>query len=263
MLRDNYLLPMVAAIWSCSVEQAGEFPLDFFLRFFLNHGLLDVKNRPQWYVLEGGSHSYIQPLTAPFAGSMHLNSPVTRVKRVEGGAQVVLQDGTQYFDQVVMACHSDQALALLDDPSEVEQAVLSEMQYQNNEVTLHWDASLMPVRKKAWASWNFLAAQADADRLPVVTYCMNILQGIGSIEDPRALLVSLNANHLIDPGKIIGQYRYAHPVYSLASSAAQQRRAEICGINDIHYCGAYWYNGFHEDGVRSALDVCKRFGIDL
>jgi predicted NAD/FAD-binding protein len=263
MLRDNYLLPMVAAIWSCSVEQAGEFPMDFFLRFFLNHGLLDVKNRPQWYVLEGGSHSYIQPLTAPFAGSIHLNSPVTRVKRVEGGAQVVLQDGTQYFDQVVMACHSDQALALLDDPSEVEQAVLSEMQYQNNEVTLHWDASLMPVRKKAWASWNFLAAQADADRLPVVTYCMNILQGIGSIEDPRALLVSLNANHLIDPGKIIGQYRYAHPVYSLASSAAQQRRAEICGINDIHYCGAYWYNGFHEDGVRSALDVCKRFGIDL
>jgi predicted NAD/FAD-binding protein len=263
MLRDNYLLPMVAAIWSCSVKQAGEFPLDFFLRFFLNHGLLDVKNRPQWYVLEGGSHSYIKPLTAPYVESLHLNSPVTRVERVEAGVQIVLQDGAQVFDEVVMACHSDQALALLDDPSESEKAVLSDLGYQDNEVILHCDATLMPARKKAWASWNFLAAQADAERLPIVTYCMNILQGIGRIDDPHPLLVSLNADHLIDADKVIGQYRYAHPVYSLASSAAQQRRAEICGVNNIHYCGAYWYNGFHEDGVRSALDVCKRFGIEL
>lgn len=263
MLRDNYLLPMVAAIWSCSVRQAGEFPLDFFLRFFLNHGLLDVKNRPQWYVLEGGSHSYIEPLTAPYSDSMNLNTRVTGVERVQNGIRVYLEDGPRQFDHIVMACHSDEALALLRNPSKPEQSILSNLQYQENAVTLHWDDSLMPIRKKAWASWNFLTAPSDSNSLPIVTYCMNVLQGIGSILDPRPLLVSLNADHLISPDKVIDRFRYAHPIYSLSSSAAQRRRAEICGIDRIHYCGAYWYNGFHEDGVRSALDVCNRFGIKL
>ena len=263
MLRDNYLLPMVAAIWSCSVRQAGEFPLEFFLRFFLNHGLLDIKDRPQWYVLKGGSHSYIDSLTAPYRDSLHLNSTVTAVERRETGVEIQIGGNTTLFDQVILACHSDQALALLENPSAAEKAILGDLDYQDNKVTLHWDESLMPKRKKAWASWNFLAAQPDTDTLPIVTYCMNILQGIGSINDPKPLLVSLNATHLIDPDKIIGEYRYAHPVYSLESSAAQQRRHEICGADRVHYCGAYWYSGFHEDGVRSALDVCKRFGIDL
>jgi len=263
LLRDNYLLPMVAAIWSCSVKQAAEFPLDFFLRFFLNHGLLDIKDRPQWYVLEGGSHSYVEPLTAPFSESLHLNSPVSALTRRESGVEVLCNGKSELFDQVIVACHSDQALALLDSPTSAEEAVLSGLPYQDNEVTLHWDARLMPTRKKAWASWNFLAAQPDTDTLPIVTYSMNILQGIGSIHDPKPLLVSLNASHLIDPDKVVQQYRYSHPVYSLESSAAQQRRGEICGTDRIHYCGAYWYNGFHEDGVRSALDVCKRFGINL
>ena len=263
LLRDNYLLPMVAAIWSCSMKQAGEFPLDFFLRFFHNHGLLDIKDRPQWYVLEGGSHSYVDSLTSPFRDSLYLNSPVTAVKRREDGMEVYTRGESRLFDQVVLACHSDQALAMLDNPTAAEQAVLSDIAYQDNDVTLHWDASLMPARKKAWASWNFLAAQPEADSLPIVTYCMNILQGIGSIHDPKPLLVSLNASHLIDPDKVIGEYRYAHPLYSLESSAAQQRRGEVCGSDRIHYCGAYWYNGFHEDGVRSALDVCKRFGVEL
>lgn len=263
MLRDNYLLPMVAAIWSCSVRQAGQFPLDFFLKFFLNHGLLDVKNRPQWYVLEGGSHSYIKPLTASFEDSLLLESPVTAVVRQEKQVEVEVNGVRHAFDQVVMACHSDQALALLQQPSTREQEVLGQLAYQDNDVTLHSDTSLMPVRKKAWASWNFLAGQTDSDRLPVVTYSMNILQGIGSIHDQHPLLVSLNANDLIDPARVIQRFRYAHPVYSVASARAQARRHEICGADRIHYCGAYWYNGFHEDGVRSALDVCERFGESL
>ena len=263
LLRDNYLLPMVAAIWSCSVKQAGEFPLDFFLRFFLNHGLLDIRNRPQWYVLENGSNSYVEPLTAPFRDSLHLNSPVSSVVRRDQGVEVISNGEAKLFDQVVLACHSDQALGMLENPTTAEQSVLSDLCYQDNDVTLHWDGKLMPSRKKAWASWNFLAAQPDADNLPIVTYSMNILQGIGSILDPKPLLVSLNATHLIDPDKVIGQYRYAHPVYSLESANAQQRRPEICGLDRVHFCGAYWYNGFHEDGVRSALDVCKRFGLKL
>lgn len=261
LLRDNYLLPMVAAIWSCSVRQAGQFPLEFFLRFFLNHGLLDIKVRPQWYVLTGGSHSYIKPLTAPFKSSLHLNCAVDSVQRREDGIDVTVNGSMQRYDQVVFACHSDQALKLLQEPSDLERTVLAKLLYQGNDVTLHWDSSLMPQRKKAWASWNFMASNNEC--LPIVTYSMNILQGIGSIHDPKPLLVSLNANELIDSDKVISRYRYAHPVYSLESSRAQARRQEICGVDRIHYCGAYWYSGFHEDGVRSALDVCSRFGETL
>ncbi|MBT8145509.1 MAG: FAD-dependent oxidoreductase, partial [Gammaproteobacteria bacterium] len=185
------------------------------------------------------------------------------ITRHDTHVEIVSSGEQMKFDEIIVACHSDQALAILKDPSSAEEAILGALAYQENEVTLHWDAKLMPQRKKAWASWNFLAAQPAADSLPIVTYCMNILQGIGSIEDPKPLLVTLNAGQLIDPDKIIEQYRYAHPVYSLESSAAQQRRNEICGADRVHFCGAYWYSGFHEDGVRSALDVCQHFGIEL
>jgi predicted NAD/FAD-binding protein len=254
---------MVAAIWSCSVKQAGEFPLTFFLRFFLNHGLLDVKNRPQWYVLTGGSHSYIEPMIREFKDKIHINSPVTRIRRSPHGVDLQVGDSTQEFDQVIVACHSDQALSLLDRPTAAEQQILSRIPYQENDVVVHSDTEFMPVRKNAWASWNFLAAQPDSDQLPIVTYSMNILQGIGSIHDKDPLLVTLNANEMINEEKIICKFRYSHPVYSTESSHAQARRNEICGKDRVHYCGAYWYNGFHEDGVRSALDVCKRFGMTL
>jgi predicted NAD/FAD-binding protein len=263
LLRDNYLLPMVAAIWSCSVRQAGEVPLAFFLRFFLNHGLLDVKDRPQWYVLSGGSHSYIEPMTRPFKDRIHLNSPVTKISRSPLGVELQIGNSTQLFDQVIVACHSDQALGMLDKPSPAEQQILASIVYQENDVVLHYDSKLMPVRKNAWASWNFLAGQRDSNRLPIVTYSMNILQGIGSIHDEKPLLLTLNANEMIDSEKIIRKFRYSHPVYSIESAVAQSRRNEVCGIDRIHYCGAYWYNGFHEDGVRSAVDVCNRFGVTL
>jgi len=263
MLKDNYLLPMVAAIWSCSIKQAGEFPLAFFLRFFLNHGLLDVKNRPQWYVLKGGSHSYIQPLTERFGDRLYLNSPVSKVHRTDSGIEVEVNGTVEKFDQVVIACHSDQALALLERPTPLETEILSAIEYQPNEVILHTDSAVMPVNKKAWASWNFIAKVKENHELPVVTYCMNILQGIGSIHDPDPLLVTLNASELINPQKILQRFSYAHPVYSTASSQAQSRRQHLNGTDGVHFCGAYWYNGFHEDGVRSALDVCQRFGEAL
>ena len=259
-LRESYLLPMVAAIWSCSVAQAGQFPLSFFLRFFLNHGLLDVKNRPQWYVLKGGSRSYIKPMTARFGDRIRLNAPVHSVTRNDDSITITSAIGAEHFDEVILACHSDEALTLLQDASNLEQDILGTMGYQENSVILHTDDSFMPSRKLAWASWNFLAGEGGDQDLPLVTYCMNILQGLNS---PEPFLVSLNARHKINPEKTLREFTYAHPIYSAASSVAQGRRTEICGHNRTHFCGAYWYNGFHEDGVRSALDVAERFGQSL
>lgn len=259
-IRECYLLPMVAAIWSCSIRQAGEFPLRFFLRFFLNHGLLDIKNRPQWYVVKGGSHSYIRPMTRNFADRTRLLSPVTAISRTAEGVEVRYKGRTELFDQVILACHSNQALSLLNQPSKQEKNILSELSYQENEVVLHSDPSLMPGNRRCWASWNFLAGERSMNSAPIVTYSMNILQGLQS---SSPLLVSLNASDRIAQEKIIRRFRYAHPVYSTASVRAQQRRSEICGVDRIHFCGAYWYDGFHEDGVRSALDVAERFGERL
>jgi len=260
IFRDNYLLPMVAAIWSCSLKQAGEFPLQFFLKFFLNHGLLDIKNRPQWYVLVGGSKAYIEPMTAGFRDHIRLNTPVTSVSRHDSHIEVVHSAGTETFDQVIFACHSDQALKLLGNASASEKDILRNLLYQENDVILHFDDSIMPRKTLSWASWNFLAGEQENDEPPLVTYCMNTLQDIKS---DTPFLVSLNARHKIDPEKIIGEYNYSHPVYSLSGMEAQTRKEEISGADRIHYCGAYWYNGFHEDGVRSALDVGEKFGVAL
>lgn len=258
--RDHYLLPMVAAIWSCSAEQAGKFPLRFFLQFFHNHGLLDIKNRPQWYVIRGGSSSYIEPMTANFRDQIRLNTPVLAVTRRKDRIRVQTNQATEDFDQLVMACHSDQALRLLNEPTISEKSILGAMGYQANDVTLHCDKALMPSKSLSWASWNFQTGEAGANEPPLVTYCMNILQGLRS---SKPFLVSLNARHKIDPGKILQEFSYSHPVFSKESMAAQLRRTEICGTDRIHYCGAYWYSGFHEDGVRSALDVCQRFGLRI
>ena len=260
IFKNNYLLPMAAAIWSCSMEQAGEFPLHFFLKFFLNHGLLDIKNRPQWYAVKGGSKAYIDPMTSGFKDQIRLSTPVNSVVRDDSWIEVNHATGKETFDQLVFACHSDQALDLLKNASIEEKAILGELLYQQNDVILHSDASLMPKKSLSWASWNFLAGEQEHNDPTLVTYCMNILQGIAS---DQPFLVSLNARHKIDPEKIIGEYDYSHPVYSVAGMKAQSRRNEISGVGRIHYCGAYWYNGFHEDGVRSALDIGEKFGVSL
>ncbi|MYA35856.1 MAG: FAD-dependent oxidoreductase [Gammaproteobacteria bacterium] len=255
LFADNYLLPMVAAIWSCEPGRAKAFPMNMLARFFANHGLLNLFNRPRWFTIAGGSRNYVQALTADFADRIRLSTPVRGVSRGPAGVRLRFDEGSEEFDQVVLACHSDQALALLESPTQAEAEILGAIHYRPNSVLLHHDASLMPRQKRAWASWNFLAGDAASGRLPVVTYCMNILQ---RLQSPRPLLVSLNAENLVDPDTVLADFSYSHPQYSGQSLRAQARRGEICGVGGIHYCGAWCYDGFHEDAVRSALDVCRR-----
>ncbi|WP_421222121.1 NAD(P)/FAD-dependent oxidoreductase [Aeromonas enteropelogenes] len=255
----HYILPMGAAIWSSTLADMRTFPLGFFLRFFAHHGLLEVANRPQWYVIPGGSREYIGPLTAGWQSQIRLACPVAGIRRVTNGVIVQSHDGEEQFDEVIFACHSDQALALLTDASERERAILGAMPYQANDVWLHTDATCLPVRRKAWASWNYQLGDDDGTR-PLVSYNMNILQGVSS---PEPFCVSLNPAGRVDESKVLRRFVYHHPVFNQSSIAAQQRRLEICGQRRTHFCGAYWYNGFHEDGVRSALDVAMRFGAEL
>ena len=258
-----YILPMCAAIWSASIEQTRQFPLQFFLKFFNNHGLLNVSNRPQWYTLKGGSSSYIAPLIKNFESRIHTQTPVTSVARVNSGWLVDSVRGEEQFDAVIFACHSDQALSLLQAPTAAQQDILSSIPYAQNEVVMHTDTRQLPERQLAWASWNYeLSETQDEDQAPAaVTYNMNILQCLN--DAPATFCVTLNNTANIDKASILGTYHYAHPQYSHNMVDAQQRREEICGVNNLHFCGAYWYNGFHEDGVNSALDVTRRFGIEL
>ncbi|MGS2744944.1 NAD(P)/FAD-dependent oxidoreductase [Halomonas sp. LS-001] len=257
--QRRYLLPMGAAIWSASISDLRGFPLTFFVRFFRNHGLLSVNHRPQWYTLIGGSRQYIPALTAPYASRIRLNTPVTAIQRDTAGVTLTTADGDERFDQVVLACHSDQALAMLSDASDAERNVLGAMAYQDNDVVLHTDTRLLPRRRRAWASWNYRLDQRDAGERVSVTYDMNILQCLTS---DTTFCVTLNDTDSIDPDKILGRFTYAHPQFTLAGYAAQQRHADISGVNRTHFCGAYWRNGFHEDGVWSALRVARALGCD-
>ena len=256
---EHYIVPMGAAIWSMSLADMLAFPLQFFVRFFKNHGLLSVSNRPQWCVIEGGSSRYIEPLTASFRDRIRLKCPVTRVERDKEGVTIHSAQGSERFDKVVFACHSDQALAMLAEPSANEREILGALPYADNDVVLHTDTRLLPSRPLAWASWNYRLGGAG-DQSAAVTYAMNILQGI---ESDTTFCVSLNQTSAIDPDKILARYRYAHPQYSLKGIEAQGRWQEVFGAQHTYYCGAYWANGFHEDGVVSALRVASAFGESL
>lgn len=263
---EHYILPMGAAIWSASIDDMRGFSLRFFIRFFQHHGLLNINDRPQWYVLEGGSRSYIPALTAPFKDRIQLNSPVTGIKRSDDGVYVQVAKGEwQRFDDVVLSCHSDQALAMLTDATQDEIDVLGAMEYQNNEVVLHTDIYLLPKRKAAWASWNYRLdgknQQDIAQRPASVTYNMNILQCLPA--SAPTFCVTLNQTALIDERKILRKFNYAHPVFNDASMKSQAKRSLINGKHNTYFAGAYWHNGFHEDGVRSAVEVCDLFGISL
>ncbi|WP_151174186.1 NAD(P)/FAD-dependent oxidoreductase [Pseudoalteromonas ruthenica] len=256
---NHYILPMGAAIWSTSIKKMQDFGIEFFIRFFYNHGLLDITNRPQWYVIPGGSREYIGPLTKPFKDNIYLNANIEKVFRHPDGVTIHMQGGEIYhYDAVVFACHSDQALALLGDATESEQQVLGAMPYTANSVVLHTDTSLLPERRAAWASWNY-RLDNNTEQAAVVTYQMNILQGLHS--NPP-LCVTLNCDEAIDDSKVLRRFTYHHPVFNSDSIAAQQRRDEV-NLAATYYCGAYWYNGFHEDGVRSAVDVAKALGVDF
>ncbi|UTM60170.1 FAD-dependent oxidoreductase [Photobacterium sp. CCB-ST2H9] len=257
---QNYILPMGAAIWSSTLSDMRAFPFPFFARFFRHHGLLEVTNRPQWFVVPGGSREYVRSLVRDFEDRIHLNQPVRRVERCGPAIAVSTSQGTHLFDQVIFACHSNQALAMLADPTVQESRVLGAIPYQDNEVVLHTDTNLLPNTRRAWAAWNYhLPHAADHEhRLASMTYNMNILQGLSA---PETFCVTLNRTQDIDPEKILRRFTYAHPVFNVASIAAQQQRELINGKQGYWFCGAYWYNGFHEDGVRSALDVVREIEI--
>ena len=253
----NYIVPMGAAIWSTDAAQMLNFPARFLVRFFHHHGMLTVNNRPQWRTITGGSARYVEKLTEGFKHKIRLNTPIAGVKRIYNSVKVKPQQGDEEtFDYVFFACHSDQALAMLGaDASTQEREILGAIPYQENSIYLHHDKSLMPKRKLAWAAWNYhVTAKASAKVL--VTYNMNILQ---NIQSPEPILVTLNHTDLINPAKVIKRLTYTHPVFTLAGATAQARHAEISGFNRTGYAGAYWRNGFHEDGVMSALAALQHF----
>jgi predicted NAD/FAD-binding protein len=253
---DYYIIPMGSAIWSTEARQMLDFPARFFVRFFHHHGMLTVNGRPQWRVIKGGSARYVEALTASFRERIRLDTPVEHVRRLKRSVRVKPLNGPEEtFDWVFFACHSDQALTMLKDPSAAEREVLGAIPYQENSVYLHTDRSLLPRRKLAWAAWNYHVTAEPLDRV-AVTYNMNILQGLDS---PDPLLVTLNHTRDINPAHVIKRLTYHHPVYTTAGTRAQARHAEISGVNRTAYCGAYWRNGFHEDGVVSALTALEHF----
>ncbi len=253
---DHYILPMGAAIWSAGPATVRDFPAAYFVRFFHNHGMLTVDDRPQWLAIRGGSARYVERLTASFRERIRLRTPVESVRRIPTG--VVLKTAgcaAERFDRVFFACHSDQALRLLVDATDTEREVLGAIRYQRNDVLLHTDIRVLPSRKRAWAAWNYHLLDRSTERV-AVTYNMNLLQ---RLETNTPLLVSLNMSDRVDPSRVLRQLAYEHPVFTPAAMAAQSRHAELNGAHRAYFCGAYWGFGFHEDGVVSALAALDHF----
>jgi predicted NAD/FAD-binding protein len=253
---ERLLVPQASAVWSADPEQMWSFPARFLAEFFDNHGVLQITKRPRWRSIPGGSRTYVEALTRPFADRIRLATPVQRVERVADGVRIAFAGGSELFDEVVIGAHSDQALAMVAAPTRAEREVLGAFPYQPNEAVLHTDTGVMPRRRSAWASWNFHMCERSTGRT-TVTYDMNRLQ---SLEADETYLVTLNRTEMIDPGKIIDAIEYSHPVFTPDGMRAQARWSEISGADRIHYCGAYWRWGFHEDGAWSALRVSEALG---
>ncbi|MBH1651604.1 FAD-dependent oxidoreductase [Stenotrophomonas maltophilia] len=248
---DEHLLPMASALWSSPTATVQDFPARYLAQFMANHQMLQMTGRPSWRGVSGGSARYVDALRRRWRVHERLQCPVRMVERMPWGARVHSAAGAEAFDQVILACHSDQALALLADADAIEREVLGAIRYQSNEALLHTDASLLPRNRKAWAAWN---AHVPEDRAApcTVSYCMNLLQGLpGSIP----LVVTLNRSAAIDPSQVLRTLHYAHPVHDHAAVRAQQRWAELQGRRHTWFAGAYWGWGFHEDGIRSARRV--------
>jgi predicted NAD/FAD-binding protein len=257
---EQHLVPMASAVWSARPEVLRDFPLRFLVRFFENHGFLRLAGRPRWLVVPGGSRTYVERLIRSFHDRIRLETPVVRLARVERGVLLRTRHGEErLYERVIVAAHSDQALRMLADPTPLEREVLGAFAYQPNDVVLHTDARLMPHKRRAWASWNVHRARVPSE-LPTVTYWMNRLQ---SLREPREYLVTLNRTSEIDPARVLARFTYHHPIYSRAAFAAQRRHAEIDGVHGVHFCGAYWGYGFHEDGVRSAEAVLARIPSEV
>jgi predicted NAD/FAD-binding protein len=258
--RDHYLTPMSAAIWSADPALLDQFPARFILGFFLNHGLLQLRNRPQWLTVAGRSQSYVAELVRPLGEHVFLNCPVTGVRRVEAGVRLSFRDrGPAEYDHVVLACHADQSLAILEDASHAEKEILSGFPYQANRGVLHTDGALLPSKRRAWASWNYHIPDRPNGQVSV-TYDLNRLQ---QLRLPGPLCLTLNAEEEIEPARVLRRFTFTHPVFSMKSIESQRRFGEINGVNGVSYCGAYWGYGFHEDGVNSALAALRDFGLSL
>jgi predicted NAD/FAD-binding protein len=257
---NHYIIPMGAAIWSSAPEKMMEFPAFFFIRFLNNHGMLSVDDRPMWHVIKNGSNSYVEKLTHSFKDRIHLNTAIKWIKRYENHVLIKpYSHEVQRFDHVFLACHSDQALKLLSDPTADEIKVLGAIPYQNNEAVLHTDISVLPKKRLAWAAWNYHILKKDTGRV-ALTYNMNILQNIKS---KHTFCVTLNNTAAIDPEKIIKRINYDHPVFTLEGMDAQSQQMLINGPYNTYFCGAYWRNGFHEDGVVSAINAVEHFKRNL
>ncbi|HEX4508847.1 MAG TPA: FAD-dependent oxidoreductase [Burkholderiaceae bacterium] len=253
---DDYLVPMGAAIWSTDPARMMAFPARFFVQFLHNHGMLSIDERPTWRVVTGGSARYVERLALPWRHRVRLDTPVESVRRLPHGVLVAARGlAAERFDHVFLACHADQALRLLADPTPQERAVLGALPYQSNEAVLHTDTSLLPRNRRAWAAWNYHVGGQPDGRV-ALTYDMNALQGLRS---RHTFCVTLNATERIDPAKILRRLDYAHPLFTPQAIAAQARHKEISGVDRTHYCGAYWRHGFHEDGVVSALQALELF----
>lgn len=253
---EDHILPMACALWSGPPNVLKTFPARYLVAFMANHQMLKIDDRPQWRTVSGGSSVYVEAFRKQFRGELRLNCPVRAIKRDSGGVTVSTAENERHFDRLVLSCHSDQALRLLQDASREESEILGAMPFQVNETVLHTDARLMPRHPKAWASWNALKLDEEQARC-TVTYYMNLLQ---NLDAPEPLLVTLNCTDRIDPAKILVKRNYHHPVYTPASLAAQKRRGEINGERHTYYVGAYWGWGFHEDGAKSAQDVVDLLG---
>jgi uncharacterized protein len=254
---QRLIVPQASAVWSADPRRMWEFPASMLAEFFANHGMFGLADRPTWLTVKGGSARYVEAIVRPLGERLRLSSPVRRIERFDDRVEITPAGGEpESFDEVVLAVHSDQALRMLCDPSAAEAEVLGAIPYQANDTVLHTDRTLLPRRRRAWASWNFHLEDRPADRT-TVTYHMNRLQALHA---DREFCVTLNKTEAIDPESVIRTMNYDHPVYTPAGLAAQRRWDQVSGLRRTHYCGAYWGYGFHEDGVVSGLRVCERFG---
>lgn len=255
---DDHLLPMAAAVWSAPPTTMLAHPAAAFVRFCRNHGLLQLRGRPQWRTVAGGSQAYVRRLTAPYAAQIRFNAPVQQIRRADDGVYITsAAGGPEKFDHVVIAAHADQTLALLADPSPAERRLLAAIRYERNEVVLHDDARLMPRRRRAWASWNYLGTRERRGGQVCVTYWMNRLQDLPG-EQP--LFVTVNPPPTMRPRRLRQRFVYDHPVYTPAALQAQRSLREIQGVRRTWYCGAYCGAGFHEDGLQAGLWVAEALG---
>ncbi len=260
-----YLHPMAAAVWSTSLEEIEDFPALTLVRFFDNHGLLGVTTQAQWYVVKGGSSAYIPPLTAPYRDRIRLGARIEGVTRTATGVQLGFEDSpAEAFDEVIFACHAPQALALLQDASSAERGVLGGFRTSRNHTVLHTDSRLLPVQKEARASWNYHLGTGQ--KAATLTYHMNRLQGLPTAEDYCVTLNNIapagpNTTPSIEERRILREMTYYHPLYTLDAVRAQERWSEISGRNRVHFCGAYWFYGFHEDGLNSAIRVARALDV--